>query len=48
MLIERNHPTGSITISDIIGGYLVSRTYFWFTEAEAAEQFAAEFYTKES
>lgn len=43
MLIERNTPTGSITISEIIGGYLVSRTYFGYTEQEAREMFAAEF-----
>jgi hypothetical protein len=45
MSIERNL-NGSITISDIIDGYLVKRVYFDYTIKECKEMFKNEFKSK--
>lgn len=42
MTITQAH-NGSWVISDIIGGYLTTRTYLDYEQREAAEAFAAEF-----
>lgn len=35
------NPNGSITVSAIVDGYLVSRTYYWYTRREAVAMFRA-------
>lgn len=42
MTIERVHPSGAIRISDTIDGYLVSRLYFDYSQAEAIALFREE------
>lgn len=41
MSITKNHD-GAIIISDVIRGYLVSRTYYGFTRKEALAMFKLE------
>jgi len=41
MIIERNH-AGAWVISDIIGGYRVSQTYYYYTKREAIRLFRAD------
>jgi hypothetical protein len=43
MSITKNPVNGSITISDIIDGYLVSRTYYDYTIKECKQMFKEEF-----
>jgi hypothetical protein len=42
MSIDKNNE-GAWRISDIIGGYLVTRTYYFYTKREAIAKFKAEF-----
>lgn len=42
MTIEKNH-AGAWTIYAIINGYLVTRSYYFYTKREAIRQFKAEF-----
>ena len=41
MTIERNHE-GAYVISDIIGGYLVTKRYYGYTKREAIKLFKEE------
>lgn len=42
MTIEKNH-SGAWIISTIWQGYLVTRSYYFYTKREAVRQFKAEF-----
>lgn len=42
MTIERKYQ-GAWVVSDIIGGYLVTRTFYGYTKREALRMFRAEF-----
>ena len=41
MIIEKNH-AGAWVISDIIGGYWVTRQYYYYTKAQAVALFRAD------
>jgi len=41
MTIERNYE-GAYVVSDIVGGYLVTRSYYGYTRREAIALFKAE------
>lgn len=41
MSIQRNH-AGAYVVSDIVGGYLVTRTYYGYTKRESIALFRAE------
>jgi hypothetical protein len=43
MTITQTFPNGYWVITDIIGGYLTTRTYIDYSQREAAEAFATEF-----
>ena len=42
MTICKAFPSGAWQVSDIIGGYLVTRTYYGYTKREAIALFRAE------
>ena len=42
MTATKQFPSGAWTISDIVNGYLVSRTYYGYTKREAMAAFRAE------
>jgi len=46
MTIEKQFPSGAIVISDIVDGYLVQETYYYYTVAEAKAEFRAKYLTK--
>lgn len=39
MTITKVFPSGAYQVSDIIGGHLVTRTYYGYTKREAQRQF---------
>ena len=39
MIVERVRHSGAIVISDTIGGYLVTRSYYGYTQREAIRLF---------
>jgi hypothetical protein len=41
MIAEKNYE-GAWVISDIVGGYLVTRRYYYYTKREALAMFRAE------
>ena len=41
MTIERNYE-GAWVVSDIVGGYLVTRRYYYYSKREALAMFRAE------
>jgi hypothetical protein len=41
MLVEKNYE-GAWIISDIVGGYLVTRRYYYYSKREALAMFRAE------
>ena len=44
MTIEKNFPSGSITISDLTdAGYLFSQTFYGYTKKEAVQRFKIAF-----
>lgn len=43
MTVERMFPSGGWLITDIIGGYCISRRYFGYTKREAIKLFRNEF-----
>lgn len=42
MTCTKNKINGSWVISDIVGGYLVTRTYYGYTKKEAIQMFKNE------
>ena len=42
MSVSRVWHSGAWIVSEIVGGYLVSRTYYGFTKREAVARFRAE------
>jgi len=45
MTIEKVKHNGALIISDIIDGYLVSKTYYGYTKKEAIKLFRSEYLT---
>jgi len=43
MTIEKDEIRACWVISDIIGGYMVTRRYYYYTKKEAIDAFTAEF-----
>lgn len=43
MTTERIQHSGAWRISALVGGYLVTRVYYFYSQAEAEGQFLAEF-----
>jgi hypothetical protein len=41
MIITHNK-NGSITVADIINGYRIAKTYYFYSEEEAKEEFLCE------
>ncbi len=42
MSVYRSFPSGAWVVSDIVGGYLTTRTYYGYTRSEAVRKFRAE------
>lgn len=42
MTVTKQAHSGAYVVSDIIGGYLVTRTYYGFTKREAVRMFREE------
>ena len=45
MTVEKIIHSGALIISDIIDGYLVSKTYYGYTKKEAVKLFRSEYLT---
>jgi len=43
MTVTKLFPSGAWEVSDIIGGYLVRRTYYDYTKRQAIAEFKREF-----